>query len=65
MNLSSSLVIVFVWQSRGVERLLYALGSFGMSQQMVFGDAVVWVGRISTYIGLLYFLYALVGSRKK
>jgi hypothetical protein len=45
--------------------LLYAIGSFGMSQQVVFGDAVVWVGRVSTYIGLLYFLYALIGSRNR
>jgi len=45
--------------------LLYAVGCFGISQQLVYGDAVVWVGRVSTYVGLLYFLFALLGSRKK
>jgi hypothetical protein len=44
--------------------ILYALGSFGITQQVVFGDAVVWVGRLSTYFGLIYFLYALLGSRQ-
>jgi hypothetical protein len=45
--------------------ILYALGSFGITQQVVFGDAVVWVGRLSTYFGLIYFLYALLGSRQR
>jgi len=45
--------------------ILYAIGAFGITQQVVFGDAVVWVGRTATYIGLLYFLYALIVSRKE
>jgi hypothetical protein len=45
--------------------MLYGIGSFGITQQLVFGDAVVWVGRIATYIGLLYFLFALIGGRQE
>jgi hypothetical protein len=44
--------------------MLYAIGSFGLTQQVAFGDAVVWIGRLSTYIGLFYFLFALLRSRK-
>jgi len=43
---------------------LYCIGSFGITQQVVFGDAIVWIGRISTYLGLLYFLLALIVSRR-
>lgn len=49
----------------GLGLLLYCFGSFGMTQQVVFGDATAWVGRISTYIGLVYFLFALLRSPKK
>ena len=45
--------------------ILYAIGSFGITQQVTFGDAVVWVGRIATYFGLIYFLYALIGSQRQ
>jgi hypothetical protein len=45
--------------------LLYSMGSFGLTQQVVFGDAIVWIGRLSTYFRLLYFLYALLGNRQK
>jgi hypothetical protein len=45
--------------------MLYALGSFVITQQVVFGDVVVWVGRVATYMGIVYFLYALIGSRSK
>jgi len=45
--------------------LLYSMGSFGLTKQVVFGDAIVWIGRLSTYFGLLYFLYALLGNRQK
>ena len=45
--------------------LLYGIGCFGITQQVVFGDAIVWIGRIATYFGLLYFLLALVGSRQE
>lgn len=45
--------------------MLYAMGSFGITQQVVFGDAIVWVGRLATYIGLIYFLFALLYSRGK
>jgi hypothetical protein len=43
--------------------MLYAMGPFGMTQQVVFGDAIVWVGRLATYFGLIYFLFALLHSR--
>ena len=45
--------------------LLYGIGCFGITQQLVFGDAIVWIGRIATYFGLLYFLLALVGGRQE
>ncbi|MDQ1279684.1 MAG: hypothetical protein QG670_946 [Thermoproteota archaeon] len=45
--------------------LLYGIGSFGITQQLVFGDLVVWVGRIGTYMGLLYFLAALLSIRRE
>jgi hypothetical protein len=48
----------------GLALLLYGMGSFGLTQQMVFGDAIVWLGRLATYLGLIYFLFALLRSRK-
>jgi len=45
--------------------MFYGLGSFGLTQQVVFGDAIVWVGRLATYVGLLYFLFALLSNRQK
>jgi hypothetical protein len=32
---------------------------------VVFGDAIVWIGRLSTYFGLIYFLFALLGEPPK
>jgi hypothetical protein len=46
----------------GLALLLYSLGSFGMTQQVVFGDVLAWAGRVCTYVGLLYFLFALLRS---
>ena len=54
---------ILYWYSLAL--LLYAIGSFGLTQQLVFGDIVVWTGRISTYIGLLYFLFAFLSSRER
>ena len=45
--------------------MLYSIGTFGLTQQLVFGDVVVWLGRATTYVGLLYFLYAFWSSRQK
>ena len=43
--------------------LLFSIGSFGLTQQLVFGDVVVWIGRASLFAGTLYFLSALLQAR--
>jgi hypothetical protein len=62
LNIKSKSETLYVY---GLALMLYCLGSFGITQQVVFGDAVVWIGRVCTYVGLLYFLFALLRSHQK
>ena len=41
-----------------------AIGLFGLTLQVRFSDIVVWTGRLGTYFGTIYFLIALLSSRK-
>jgi hypothetical protein len=71
-SLSSGL---FLWQYlKTKSNVLYwytlalaldAMGSFGLTLQVRFSDIVVWTGRLGLYIGTIYFLIALLSSRKK
>ena len=45
--------------------VLDALGSFGITLQVRFSDIVVWTGRIGLYGAIIYFLIALLSSRKE
>ena len=44
---------------------LDALGTFGVTLQVRFSDIVVWTGRIVFYVATIYFLIALLSSRKQ
>ncbi len=44
--------------------VLDALGSFGVTLQVQFSDIVVWTGRTGLYFGTVYYLIALLNSRK-
>jgi len=65
---------LFLWQySKIKSNVLYwytlalaldAMGSFGLTLQVRFSDIVVWTGRLGLYIGTIYFLIALLSSRK-
>ena len=44
--------------------ILDAIGSFGLTFQVRFSDIVVWTGRVGIYVGTIYFLIALLSSRK-
>lgn len=44
---------------------LDALGTFGVTLQVRFSDIVVWTGRIGLYVATIYFLIALLSSRKQ
>ena len=43
---------------------LDALGTFGVTLQLQFSDIIVWTGRISLYLATVYFLIALLSTRK-
>ena len=40
------------------------IGSFGVTLQVRFSDIVVWTGRLGLYLAIIYFLIALLSSRK-
>jgi hypothetical protein len=61
MYLKSKVDTLYVYS---LALMLYAIGSFGITQQVAFGDLIVWIGRLSTYVGLIYFLFALLRSRR-
>ncbi len=42
-----------------------AIGLYGLTLQVRYGDIVVWKGRLDTYIGTFYFLIALLSTRKE
>ena len=44
--------------------VLDAIGSFGVTLQVRFSDIVVWTGRLGIYGATVYFLIALLSSRK-
>jgi hypothetical protein len=44
--------------------VLEAIGTFGVTLQVRFSDIVVWTGRLGIYFATVYFLIALLGSRK-
>ena len=44
---------------------LDAIGSFGVTLQVRFSDIVVWTGRLGLYVATVYFLIALLSSRKE
>lgn len=54
--------IVLYWYSLAL--LLLAIGLYGLTLQVRFSDIVVWTGRLGAYIATLYFLIALLSSRK-
>ena len=43
---------------------LDAIGLYGLTLQVHYSDVVVWTGRLGTYIATIYFLIALLSSRK-
>ena len=43
---------------------LDAIGLYGLTLQVRYSDIVVWTGRLGTYIATIYFLIALLNSRK-
>ena len=45
--------------------VLEAIGTFGVTLQVRFSDIVVWTGRLGIYIATVYFLIALLSSRKE
>ncbi len=44
--------------------VLEAIGTFGVTLQLRFSDIVVWTGRLGIYFATVYFLIALLSSRK-
>ena len=44
---------------------LDAIGLYGLTLQVRFSDVVVWTGRLGTYIATIYFLIALLSTRKE
>ncbi len=44
--------------------VLDAIGTFGITLQIRFSDIVVWTGRLGLYVATVYFLIALLSSRK-
>ncbi len=44
--------------------MLDAIGSFGLTLQVRFSDIVVWTGRLGLYIASIYFLVALLSTKK-
>ncbi len=44
--------------------VLEAIGTFGVTLQIRFSDIVVWTGRLGIYFATVYFLIALLSSRK-
>ena len=44
--------------------IIDAIGSFGLTFQVRFSDIVVWTGRVGIYVGTIYFLIALLSTRK-
>ena len=44
--------------------VLDAIGAFGITLQLRFSDIVVWTGRLGLYLATVYFLIALLSSRK-
>ena len=41
-----------------------AIGLYGLTLQVRFSDVVVWTGRLGVYIATIYFLVALLSTRK-
>ena len=41
-----------------------AIGLYGVTLQVQFSDAVVWTGRLGSYIATIYYLIALLSTRK-
>jgi hypothetical protein len=46
------------WYSLGLA--LFAIGLFGVSQEMSLGDPTGWIGKIAQYIGGIYFLIMVI-----
>jgi hypothetical protein len=44
--------------------VLDAIGAFGVTLQVRFSDIVVWTGRVGLYVATIYFLIAMLSSRK-
>jgi len=44
--------------------VLEAIGSFGVTLQVRFSDILAWTGRLGLYVATVYFLIALLSSRK-
>lgn len=45
--------------------VLDAIGSFGLTLQARFSDIVVWTGRLGLYVAAIYFLIALLSTKKE
>jgi hypothetical protein len=54
--------VVLYWYSLAL--VLDAIGLYGLTLQVRFSDIVVWTGRLGAYIATIYFLIALLSSRK-
>jgi len=54
--------IVLYWYSLAL--VFMAIGLFGLTLQVQYSDVVVWTGRLGAYIATIYFLIALLSSRK-
>ena len=53
---------VMYWYSLGLA--IEAIGLYGATLQVQFSDIVVWTGRVGVYLAFIYFLIALLSSRK-